>query len=640
MKKLDMQAEEYVATGNIASEGMRNQLGRPRLDRLSLLVRESAQNAWDAKAARASFVTFGLAGWTLSPKQFDLLQQVVFAQRPPTSATDTSEAASLGQTIKDTSTMLKKHGDDRATRLAILAVYDRGTTGLCGPTRANVVGEPDEARDFVDFFRNVGTPPDKAQGGGTFGYGKAALYLASGAHTILVHTRTSRGSEPTSRFMGSALTNHYSKGDAFFTGRHWWGRCASDGVVDPVVDDEADELAEALGLPGYVRNTKGTTIAIVAPEFGVWAQQPRRALEYMVLQMLLNFWPKMVPWPGEQFPRMKFEASWEKEKLVAPDPASTPPLDGFVEALEAVRRAELERDADAEIYCKRPKQRLGRVALRKCFTQKTRLTEFVGQGTVPDIHTRSHHVALLRRPELVVEYRAFEPLPSDDVGYAGVFLADPDMDRVYAGAEPPTHDTWSPTILNDRRYQTFVRTTFKRLDERVRDFTGPVAVTAPAADGGPLATFADQLGTVLIGIEGPGASLQPVRPPPPKRPKGGRKKRAARPKVEVRDTGALKVIDGQRVRVFEVELRHAAGKPGSTMEAQLGTVLRGGGVEKDPPAGAHRPEVAFWRGPDGRDCGDDRTVAAVSEGVWTLGVRLPMDGVVTVEVAARPGTSR
>ena len=59
MKKLDMQAEEYVATGNIASEGMRNQLGRPRLDRLSLLVRESAQNAWDAKAARALLMASG-----------------------------------------------------------------------------------------------------------------------------------------------------------------------------------------------------------------------------------------------------------------------------------------------------------------------------------------------------------------------------------------------------------------------------------------------------------------------------------------------------------------------------------------------------------------------------------------------------
>jgi len=35
MKPLDIQAEKYQATGSISADGVRNQLGRPRIDRLT-----------------------------------------------------------------------------------------------------------------------------------------------------------------------------------------------------------------------------------------------------------------------------------------------------------------------------------------------------------------------------------------------------------------------------------------------------------------------------------------------------------------------------------------------------------------------------------------------------------------------------
>ena len=54
-----------------------------------------------------------------------------------------------------------------------------------GTYAADELGEP---RDFVDFVRNIGQPPDKDLGGGSFGYGKAAFYIASRARTILVDT--------------------------------------------------------------------------------------------------------------------------------------------------------------------------------------------------------------------------------------------------------------------------------------------------------------------------------------------------------------------------------------------------------------------------------------------------------------------
>ena len=625
MKPLDMQAEPYVATGNIASEGMRNQLGRPRLDRLSLLVREAAQNSWDAKSECATSVTFGLQGWTLNAKQFGALQKTVFAQRPPRHAYDVTEAAALGDTLRERAAKVRD-----GEGIVMLAVYDRGTSGLGGPTRADSL-RTDQPRDFVDFFRNIGTPPDKARGGGTFGYGKAALYLSSEVHTLPVHTRCRTDDGLQSRFMGSGLTNHYSHEGRNLTGRHWWGRRdPKSGIVDPLVGEQADQLADLLGFPSFERNSTGTTIGILAPHFDPWEEEPERAFEYMSWQLLLNLWPKMVPWPGEKQASMRFELSWEGKTVAMPGPADTPPFDGFVRALQQVREAEKTGDASKELFCLRPKRRVGRFAAVRTPTQRTGLSDFAEAGTVPDIHTRAHHVALLRRPELVVEYKEFPALPSDTIGYAGVFLADPDMDRVFAGAEPPTHDSWSPEIIADRRHKTFVRTTFKRIDEKVAEFIEPHREQPDAVAGGPLAELAEHLGEVLIGA----GSSPEQEASSAGGGKGGGRRRGPKPKVRVHDTRRFSQGEGLPTRLFEVELRHAKGSRASRLTAKLSISLLGGGVESTPPRGARKPRVAFWGSPSGERFDDTDSVDAVEEGTWELGVAMPRSALVAVDVVA------
>ena len=47
--------------GAIKAEGIMNQLGRPTVDRLTVLVREAAQNSWDAAdRSQSGPVNFGL----------------------------------------------------------------------------------------------------------------------------------------------------------------------------------------------------------------------------------------------------------------------------------------------------------------------------------------------------------------------------------------------------------------------------------------------------------------------------------------------------------------------------------------------------------------------------------------------------
>ena len=82
----------------------------------------------------------------------------------------------------------------------------RASVARRGPT------SPGLERDFVDFVRNIGQPPDKDLGGGSFGYGKAAFYLASRARTILVDTLcTSPGGDLERRFIGCALGDNFDE---------------------------------------------------------------------------------------------------------------------------------------------------------------------------------------------------------------------------------------------------------------------------------------------------------------------------------------------------------------------------------------------------------------------------------------------
>src|SRR5690242_18408713 len=110
MIALDLQSERVGATGNLASEGVLNQLGRPRLDPLTVLVREAVQNSWDARSSGSKQVLFGLAGRALSTAQTRLLREQVFARDP----------GNLG--------LHEALSADR--EMWALALYDRGTTGL------------------------------------------------------------------------------------------------------------------------------------------------------------------------------------------------------------------------------------------------------------------------------------------------------------------------------------------------------------------------------------------------------------------------------------------------------------------------------------------------------------------------------
>src|SRR5262245_26930064 len=116
MNPLDLQSERFGATGNLVASGALNQLGRPALDPLSILLRETAQNSWDARLSDSETVRYGISGYNLDNGQIDCLRDTVFRRVP--------ESLKLKEIL---------HG---RSSVSVLAIHDRGTSGLGGPTRA------------------------------------------------------------------------------------------------------------------------------------------------------------------------------------------------------------------------------------------------------------------------------------------------------------------------------------------------------------------------------------------------------------------------------------------------------------------------------------------------------------------------
>jgi len=489
--QLDLFSESVSPNGNIQAPGIINQLGRPNLDPLTVLVREAVQNSWDARVNDNQTVDFNLSGWLLDDHQLNFLRKIIFSKRPQNSTLPLDRVLS----------------DD----VDVLAVYDRGTLGLGGPTRADIITEKNGARDFVDFLRNVGQPSDREHTGGTYGYGKAAFYLLSKAQTIIIYTRCFFKGKYQSRLIASALGNPFIQNDRSYTGRHWWGQLIG-GIVEPIFDDKADEFAQNLGLRVFSNSESGTAILIIAPNFSSEkisdqldlfhcekGRSPSQALNFAAESILWYFWPKMIGF-GEKKPPMKFSVSWQGENIPIPAPENYPPLKGFFDSMILLKQGKSQNGLNhyfSEITSQRPNKKIGRLALHMFQIENDN-----SFNTHPDDADKffglTHHLAIMRQPELIVKYISGPVLSTEWFGYGGVFIAQKEEDEIFADAEPPTHDNWVAESLSDRKSRTIIRTALRSIATEMENFAKPASVNNSQGILVPLGSFANELGQSLL----------------------------------------------------------------------------------------------------------------------------------------------
>src|SRR4051794_7275849 len=101
----------------MAAEGVLNQLGRPQLSLFEVLAREAIQNSWDARREQ-EVVQFSIDAYEVTGPE---LRNVI---------------GFLGANLPEEGLPLRKSLASEPLRF--LVISDAGTTGLGGPTRADI----------------------------------------------------------------------------------------------------------------------------------------------------------------------------------------------------------------------------------------------------------------------------------------------------------------------------------------------------------------------------------------------------------------------------------------------------------------------------------------------------------------------
>ena len=540
MRKLQHFAQQLRPDGNFG-ENITRVLGTPDLGPLHTVIRESVQNIADAALKdRGPEILIRIR--RLNQSQREVLRDMVFGELP--------------RHLRDT---IGRSWRSEGAR--VLELCDFSTSGLEGPIRADQFSRKEDPSDWVDFVLNIGVPRDTEGGGGTYGFGKAALYGVSRCQTILVDSRLKSKGErrlicchwgkPYNEKAGSSMQS--------YTGRHWWGKLEGNGLfVGPVTGVQANQISRKLGLPARTKKQSGTSIFILDFDPGGTEAIEDEEIGQQIVEFLLwSFWPRMTAdCPIER--RFKCRVQVNGTSIAIPAPEYFPPLDLFAKALADVRNQQGWPIKALKSYRYRL---LGRLSLKKGLAGPRHALVRPEISVIP---AKSHFVALMRPVELVVKYLEGPPLEGENVEWAGVFRTDQDseVEQVFADAEPPAHDDWVHRHLKDRKSRSYVRTAIAEIKNRCREAINPPPPPPPNSESNaPLAKAATELGRILTHA---GATKNRIN--------RGRKNRAT---ARSPHFDRLELVEGKRIAVFKTRVTQDSRSSGKAVKATAVIMMEG-----------------------------------------------------------------
>ena len=266
-----------------------------------------------------------------------------------------------------------------------------------------------------------------------------------------------------------------------------------------------------------------------------------------------------------------------------------------------------------------------------------------------------HHVALLRKPMLTVNYRPGPQSPVPGLGYAAVFLADPSLDGAFADSEPAAHDSWSWSDMKSRHEKTFVKMALKRIDEALRNqfqSTMQDGGTQEQANLGGFMQFMAGLvpdspgtgGAIPPGPAAKGAQGKPLGGPSrglgqSDRRANGTGRRPNFPWIDEGVTTSIALHAGKRVCKVGFKLQDIAD---GTIVAATGHVLVDNGDHSETDkesSGQEVPVVIGWRpfgneDPEALQVCKSLRLNAGQPGEWEVLLTLPDDALIDVELHA------
>lgn len=539
---------KQFTVGDIDGEGAARLLGTPDLAAVSVLVRETAQNSWDARIRGASTpLQFTMNLRRLGPPELAVLRERVFRQ-------DAGPIPVRSRLDEDD--------------VWVLEISDRGAKGLGGPVRNDLAIPPGQDTDFIDLVMNIGTPRDVHLGAGTYGFGKTISYTTSGLGTVLFWSRTRDRGQLQHRLIGSAFGKSFDARGKRYTGRHWWGVVPEgEQRVEPLVGGDAQRLAESLFAKHFEGDETGTSLLIIDPDLG--GEDRENDVRALVESSLWHLWPKLVPASAGR-DQMQLAIQLNGAEVPLPDISSHPILSAFAEALEAVRCAQSglphqprlpTEVVPIEMY--RPRRTLGHLA----FTRFPQVEWEAGAKEIVPLLEPVASVALMRHDaELLVKYLELRKLDSPSTQWCAVFKPVEDADDPFAMSEPPSHDDWVPESMKDKSLRQVVNVALKRIRQVVDEQLTPSIEQASAGSITSVAALADSLASLMGPVSGSAPRRRPAAP------------RTARPKrARVRIDDHLLGPDRGGMRTVAVHCVLESREQSAFVAASVGVGVEGGG---------------------------------------------------------------
>ncbi len=540
-----------MSIGGMKAPGILNLLGRPELSRLDLLIRESAQNAWDARVPGTDVsVEFRIRVRKLDKPQARVLRRLVLSTDEQLCPNDLRDLA------------------EQAVDIHVLEVCDFDTVGLRGPTDPlSPLGQAD-AR-FVNFFYDYGKAHAESNDGGTFGYGRSSLYLAGDARMILVDSLTlEETGDSRRRFMACHVGDDFEILQGSQKGRYsgihlWAAEGSSPESPAPLEGSSAARVSLDLGMADRSSGRPGTSILIP------WIDPSAYAVEKIMPRLLHHLWPKMVPLNGRS--PMRFVVEIDGAEHEVPDPVKHPVYRLHAQALQLVRTKD-ERQGVLALRTRRPQHVTGHLSIvtgvvldpMAAGPKRSEADDednTANEGLAGEVQPLDR-VVFMRPAELVVRYHE---VPGTSLGadtrWAAVFVCSdaPEVRNAFARAEPPAHDNWHWDRLSERSERIIVGKTVRDLiPDAIKERLGIGTTADPEAAeaGASLAAASARFSELLLSGSGSLPGLEEGGPP------GGKNgvSRVRRGMVRSVLPVGLSVVDGRRRAVFKVEVSGPTGR--------------------------------------------------------------------------------
>lgn len=277
-------------------------------------------------------------------------------------------------------------------RTMILRMSDFNTSGLTG-------ADKDKKGKWHRLVKAVGENQVSGVGGGSYGIGKGAPYVASRLNTVYYSTRNE---DEDVIFQGKSRLMSHELGGAEYRGVGSFGINGYESVRDMELIPKA-----------FLRTEQGTDINIIGYDVSlVW-------MDEIATSVLNNFWMAIY--------------SGSLEIII-------------VEGLKEIR---IDRSSLRELlekYCKKDGLIFYRTVVDPTRTFEKQLPILGTCRLYVKIEEKfPRKLSMMRRPMMHVQEQRFQKTLQEP--FAGVFVCDdPDGNLILRGLEPPEHDEWDPSL--------------------------------------------------------------------------------------------------------------------------------------------------------------------------------------------------